>query len=104
MDMDFKRCVIAWHIQLSIGARNRGRTGTLHFWKAADFKSDVSTNFTIRAERPIVKQNSPGNAVDGAENWRRDPESNRASRICNPPASAPMRDYIALYPLNLTDT
>lgn len=84
MDMDFKRCVIAWHIQLSIGARNRGRTGTLHFWKAADFKSDVSTNFTIRAERPIVKQNSPGNAVDGAENWRRDPESNRATRICNP--------------------
>jgi hypothetical protein len=48
------------------GASNRGRTGTPLFRKAADFKSAVSTNFTIRAcgaqltrvPRLIVKQNS----------------------------------------------
>ena len=40
--------------------------------KAADFKSDVSTNFTTRArQQPELF-------------WRRDPESNRARRICNP--------------------
>ena len=33
----------------TIGARGRNRTGTPHLWKAADFKSDVSTNFTTRA-------------------------------------------------------
>ena len=37
--------------------------------EAADFKSAVSTYFTIQAERG---------------DWRRGPESNRASRICNP--------------------
>jgi hypothetical protein len=45
----------------------------------------VSTNFTIEANG-IVKQNknSPGDGVTGAVVWRRDPESNRADRICNP--------------------
>jgi hypothetical protein len=39
------------------------------FQEAADFKSAVSTNFTIEAGcvMPIVKQNSPGNAVAGAD-------------------------------------
>ena len=36
-----------------IGARSRGRTGTPHCWKAADFKSAVSTYFTIRAGLPL---------------------------------------------------
>ena len=35
-----------------------------------DFKSDVSTNFTTRAQAGF--------------DWRRDPESNWARRICNP--------------------
>jgi hypothetical protein len=34
--------------------------------EAADFKSAVSTNFTIEACGANVRQNSPGNAVDGA--------------------------------------
>ena len=36
------------------------------FQQAADFKSAVSTNFTIEALSGNVKQNSPGNGVDGA--------------------------------------
>ena len=50
------------------GARNRGRTGMPLMQEAADFKSDVSTNFTIRAgmgNEDNPKQNSPDN--DG---WR----------------------------------
>ena len=39
------------------------------FHEAADFKSAVSTYFTIQAQ---------------GRDWRRGPESNRASRICNP--------------------
>ena len=35
----------------------------------ADFKSAASTDFAIRASKKV---------------WRRDPESNRARRICNP--------------------
>ncbi len=60
----------------------------LPFGKAADFKSAVSTNFTIEALRSvasIVKQISPGNrALQGLRIWRRDPESNWTGRICNP--------------------
>jgi hypothetical protein len=35
----------------SNGARDRNRTGTPVIHEAADFKSDVSTNFTTRAQR-----------------------------------------------------
>ena len=35
---------------LSIGARDRNRTGTPVIHEAADFKSDVSTYFTTRAQ------------------------------------------------------
>ncbi len=59
--------------------------------KAADFKSDVSTNFTTRAHNGIVKQKADSTAfqmvnqaADNIDDWRRDPESNRADRICNP--------------------
>ncbi len=38
-------CYMCW-----FGARSRNRTGTPLFRKAADFKSDVSTNFTTRAQ------------------------------------------------------
>ena len=48
------------------GARNRSRTGTA--LRPRDFKSLVSTHSTIRAEG----------------RWRREPESNRPTRICNP--------------------
>jgi hypothetical protein len=34
--------------------------------EAADFKSDVSTNFTTRAEHAIVKQKSPVTSTDEA--------------------------------------
>ena len=55
--------------------------------KAADFKSDVSTNFTTRAHDGIVSQKwHPVLRSWRASRvfWRRDPESNRANRICNP--------------------
>ncbi len=51
--------------------------------EAADFKSDVSTNFTTRAQAEIL--------------WRRDPESNRARRICNP-----LHNRFAIAPAYLT--
>ena len=66
------------------------------FTKAADFKSDVSTNFTTRAIYSILKLKSPPTSVAEAQDsrfanlifdlsfWRRDPESNWAKRICNP--------------------
>ena len=41
---------------------------------ARDFKSLVSTNFTIRARE----------LLDAEEYWRRDPESNRGTRLCRP--------------------
>ena len=47
------------------GAPSRGRTGTPLFRKAADFKSAVSTNFTIgapAAERIPALQRNPGSA------------------------------------------
>ena len=49
----------------SSGAPSRGRTGTPLFRKAADFKSAVSTNFTIgapAAERTPASQRNPGSA------------------------------------------
>ena len=49
---------------------------------AADFKSAVSTNSTTRAKR--TTQLPPGTADAIDHFWRRDPESNRANRICNP--------------------
>ena len=45
--------------------------------KAADFKSAVSTYSTIEAVKPCIKTHS--RAI-----WRRRPESNRPTRICNP--------------------
>ena len=60
----------ACNSKLSIaGAWNGNRTRTPAMNEAADFKSAVSTYFTIQAQRG---------------DWRRGPESNRASRICNP--------------------
>ena len=46
------------------GARDRNRTGTPVIHEAADFKSDVSTYFTTRAQdatahTAIVKQKTP---------------------------------------------
>jgi hypothetical protein len=41
------------------GASNRGRTGTLPLGKAADFKSAVSTNFTIEAECELSQVEPP---------------------------------------------
>ena len=55
--------------------------------KAADFKSAVSTNFTTRAHDDILEQKrsaAPNGEACGKCGWRRDPESNRAARICNP--------------------
>ena len=53
--------------------------------KAADFKSDVSTNFTTRAAKGIVVRNRlKCQQKTHLGYWRRDPESNRAARICNP--------------------
>jgi hypothetical protein len=58
--------------------------------KAADFKSDVSTNFTTRAITVYCETKMPRQPEwtrarnDQQTNWRRDPESNRARRICNP--------------------
>jgi hypothetical protein len=60
--------------------------------EAADFKSDVSTYFTTRALMPILEQKILGKTIDedlfipnqSNINWRRDPESNWARRICNP--------------------
>jgi hypothetical protein len=42
-----------------VGASNRGRTGTPLFRKAADFKSAVSTNFTIEAHNILFNKNAP---------------------------------------------
>ena len=73
---------------------NRTRTPAIH--EAADFKSAVSTYFTtqaVSADRPlIVKQKSLSTprlerlskTFRTFIDWRRGPESNRASRICNP--------------------
>ena len=67
---------MTWSVYLAFrhvavaGASSRNRTGTPPFRQAADFKSAVSTNFTIEAQAAIVKQkrNSPGNDVGGAVN------------------------------------
>ena len=83
--------------KMEVGARSRNRTGMPLMQEAADFKSDVSTSFTIRAAGRFVddtrNKTSPDNngwrgswiGVLGLRvRWRRDPESNRARRICNP--------------------
>ena len=48
-----------------VGARSRNRTGMPLMQEAADFKSDVSTSFTIRAAGQFVddtrNKTSPGN-------------------------------------------
>ena len=61
------------------------------FQQAADFKSAVSTDFTIEArghcEAKARRHGKTGSAAASGregEDWRRDPESNRARRICNP--------------------
>ena len=53
--------------------RNGGRT-RMPLLGAADFKSAASADFAIRA----------ASGRPGTVRWRRDPESNRARRICNP--------------------
>ena len=50
---------------LLFGARDRNRTGTPVIHEAADFKSDVSTYFTTRAHRSIVKQKCPALGARG---------------------------------------
>ena len=58
--------------------------------EAADFKSAVSTYFTTQASLKIkslltsMKQKSSLVGALFNSCWRRGPESNRASRICNP--------------------
>jgi hypothetical protein len=58
--------------------------------EAADFKSAVSTYFTIEADLLIVNRqtktprNFQGATTKQSKSWRRDPESNWANRICNP--------------------
>ena len=94
------------------GARGRNRTGTPLLRKATDFKSVVSTCFTTRAhlyyqtillrlllrlppnhlkirvfQTPIqVGSNGTKKPPKGwlLRFWRREPESNRPTRICNP--------------------
>ena len=48
-----------------VGASNRGRTGTPLFRKAADFKSAVSTNFTIEAYDILLNKNAPRTVAAG---------------------------------------
>ncbi len=62
---------------------------------AADFKSAVSTNSTTRAKR--TTQLPPGTADAIDHFWRRDPESNRANRICNP-----VHNRFAIAPTSIT--
>ena len=72
--------------------------------RTADFKSAVSTNFTIGAMRSFCtrKTDNPDNAgaIGVACFWRRGPESNRPTRICNPVhnrfATAPIVSSITL--------
>ena len=90
------------------GARGRNRTGTPLLRKATDFKSVVSTCFTTRAHlccqtillllrsitpnrtrfRCLSKQTGNGTKKPPQgwllRFWRREPESNRPTRICNP--------------------
>ena len=49
-----------------IGARDRNRTGTPVIHEAADFKSDVSTNFTTRAHDPLSNNNASPSDNDEA--------------------------------------
>ena len=44
-------CYCFYSELLSVGARDRNRTGTPVIHEAADFKSDVSTYFTTRAQQ-----------------------------------------------------
>lgn len=50
----------------SIGASNRTRTGTPPLKQAADFKSAVSTNFTIEAELVVVIRTPPNYLLTSA--------------------------------------
>ena len=65
-----------------------------------DFKSAVSTSFTTGARQTLSqahRQGGPCGAIKGVENWRRDPESNRTRRICNP-----LHNRFAIAPGGLT--
>ena len=46
-------------LKLSNGARDRNRTGTPVIHEAADFKSDVSTYFTTRAQQTYFQTKKP---------------------------------------------
>src|SRR5690554_2623451 len=59
------------------GAPGRNRTGTAV--RPRDFKSLVSTNFTTGASCHAVRRR-----VGSPKSWRREPESNRPTWICNP--------------------
>ena len=119
--------IILDFLELSVGARNRDRTGTAV--RPRDFKSLVSTNFTIRAGLPLILRQADtkkgkrsslslfiwsGRRVSNSRPqpwqgcalptellpqnlWRRGPESNRPTRICNPVhnrfATAPRLHY-----------
>ncbi len=54
----------------------------------SDFKSDVSTYFTTRAESTYCETKKPRlyqrTGLYTQKIWRRDPESNWTNRICNP--------------------
>ena len=50
VNVDFEGSVFARHSVKCSGARDRNRTGTPVIHEAADFKSDVSTYFTTRAQ------------------------------------------------------
>jgi hypothetical protein len=70
----------------------------------ADFKSAASTDFAIRAGRHFAPTTGTQRAPSGAlvvNRWRRDPESNRTRRICNPLhnrfAIAPCGDQVECY-------
>ena len=57
------------------GARGRNRTGTSR--RTTDFKSVASTNFATRARGDFFH-------LLTISKWRREPESNRPTWICNP--------------------
>ncbi|MCD6025663.1 MAG: hypothetical protein K0R08_182 [Solimicrobium sp.] len=54
------------------------------FTKAADFKSDVSTNFTTRALFHALLRRLLTRLHTSACLWRRGAESNRSKRLCRP--------------------
>ena len=109
MERHGRRALVPWRIEHLTACRpvsNAPQTATwcpgrasnpyALFRAAADFKSAVSTDFTTRAACERRRRSAsrarqtrsqtkrPRNSCEAHTSWRRDPESNRAERICNP--------------------